>query len=892
MTDMGTTIDLVGRARLVEDIVAALDESGGFGVMIVGAAGMGKTAVARSVLKRLNWTAPVLRITGGPSLRSIPFGALAPYLHTLSVADAGSPVAVLRAVLGHLTGESTGRTQHPPLLVIDDAHELDSSSSALLAQLVSARRAKVLVMSRDVTTAPVEFRSLGADGLLARFDLAPLDPDAVSALSSQLLGGPVLTGTAHTLALTTGGNPLFLRALLEQGPGEGYLGRHDGVWRQVTERPMLSPRLRDLVRSQLRLRSAADLEALETVALAEPIALDTVVRCVDADALNRLRDDRLIAVGPGPGAPVSVEHPLHGEVLRSQVPAARSTAIRRKVLAATEPGSQSLEGFLRMVVWGLDCGVPPDDRELLEAATVANGLRDSDVALRTARAVSAPGLRGRALIEIARVHARRGDLAYAREVVDDALRRCTDLRLAKDATLLSQELKLSSLASYEDLREDVDRWRSLIARVELQEGARLPAEEVARAQLGCRILECRVLVLQGRFAGIEDELRDLIAGSRGTPEAHVGAMIVLAELLGNMGRPVDASAFSAAALDSIDAAGAALLGYREFAAAQHVLALCGRGQEAEAKAVLQAYSRVQPCSIVYLAGWSDVIDGHTALREGRNREARSRFLLALQALRGSDATHVTTLLTGLAAYACALAGDTAGAAALVDAFEGTPEQGSRAMTVGGRIFVTATAALLGDVPGATAELVSIAAEAEAAQMKQWAVTALRLSLLLGNTDSVGPLTDVLQDFQGACTTGLLDFAVAAGTKDADAMVAAATAGGAHGDVAFEYAGLSVALQLAGEQGSSRSARAIQRRLVTLGKRWEGPVPPALVSASAAETTSRLTPTERTIVALVNEGYSNREIADAKNVSVRTVEGHLYRIFAKLGVNRREDLRES
>ncbi|BBE22132.1 hypothetical protein MN0502_10150 [Arthrobacter sp. MN05-02] len=456
----GSSIDLVGRGRLVEDIAAALDEPSGFGVMIVGAAGVGKTAVARAVLERLNWTAQVLRTTGGSSLRSIPFGALAPYLHTLSVADAGSPVAVLRAVLGHLTRGSTGRTQHPPLLVVDDAHELDSSSSALLAQLVSARRAKVLVMIRDITTAPVEFRSLGADGLLARFDLAPLDPDAVNALTSQLLGGPVLTGTAHALALTTGGNPMFLRALLEQGLGEGYLTQHDGVWRQVTERPMLSPRLRDLVRSQLRLRSAADLEALETVALAEPIALDAVVRCVDADALNRLRDDRLVAVGSGPGAPVSLEHPLHGEVLRSQVPAARSMAIRRKVLAATEPGSQSLEGFLRMVVWGLDCGVPPDDRELLEAAIVANGLRDSDTALRAARAVSAPGLRGSALIEIARVHARRGDLAYARDVVDDALRRCTDLRLAKAATLLSQELKLRSRASFEDLHEDVDRWRS------------------------------------------------------------------------------------------------------------------------------------------------------------------------------------------------------------------------------------------------------------------------------------------------------------------------------------------------------------------------------------------------------------------------------------------------
>ena len=124
------------------------------------------------------------------------------------------------------------------------------------------------------------------------------------------------------------------------------------------------------------------------------------------------------------------------------------------------------------------------------------------------------------------------------------------------------------------------------------------------------------------------------------------------------------------------------------------------------------------------------------------------------------------------------------------------------------------------------------------------------------------------------------------------MVSAATIAGEHGNAAFEFAGLSLALQLMGEQGATRQARSIQRRVVTLGEQREGPVPTPLASVSPAASTPRLTPTERRIVDLVREGYSNREIADAKSVSVRTVEGHLYRIFAKLGVNRREDLRDS
>ena len=37
------------------------------------------------------------------------------------------------------------------------------------------------------------------------------------------------------------------------------------------------------------------------------------------------------------------------------------------------------------------------------------------------------------------------------------------------------------------------------------------------------------------------------------------------------------------------------------------------------------------------------------------------------------------------------------------------------------------------------------------------------------------------------------------------------------------------------------------------------------------------------------GLSNRQIAERLSFSVRTVEGHVYHIFAKLGIERREQL---
>jgi DNA-binding CsgD family transcriptional regulator len=53
--------------------------------------------------------------------------------------------------------------------------------------------------------------------------------------------------------------------------------------------------------------------------------------------------------------------------------------------------------------------------------------------------------------------------------------------------------------------------------------------------------------------------------------------------------------------------------------------------------------------------------------------------------------------------------------------------------------------------------------------------------------------------------------------------------------------------------------------------------------------SRLTPAERRVASLAASGRSNREIALALWISVNTVETHLRRVFAKLGVRSRRQL---
>jgi DNA-binding CsgD family transcriptional regulator len=55
------------------------------------------------------------------------------------------------------------------------------------------------------------------------------------------------------------------------------------------------------------------------------------------------------------------------------------------------------------------------------------------------------------------------------------------------------------------------------------------------------------------------------------------------------------------------------------------------------------------------------------------------------------------------------------------------------------------------------------------------------------------------------------------------------------------------------------------------------------------TPGALTPAEERVAALVAQGKSNREVAAALFLSDRTVEGHLSRVFGKLGIRHRMEL---
>jgi DNA-binding CsgD family transcriptional regulator len=94
---------------------------------------------------------------------------------------------------------------------------------------------------------------------------------------------------------------------------------------------------------------------------------------------------------------------------------------------------------------------------------------------------------------------------------------------------------------------------------------------------------------------------------------------------------------------------------------------------------------------------------------------------------------------------------------------------------------------------------------------------------------------------------------------------------------------AVAYRNAGLRGSAITAVS---RCASLAERAGGATSPAIV---AARVDFGLTAREREIALLVGKGLSTKQIAATTSLSVRTVEGHLYRASVKLGATGRSDV---
>jgi tetratricopeptide (TPR) repeat protein len=139
----------------------------GSGAVLIGAAGVGKTWLARTAAERLeSQFDKVDWVTATSPAGAVPFAA---FSHLIEIGESSKTAAVLRAAR-----ETLGDRR---LLVVDDAHLLDKLSAALVYQLAVSGTATLIVTVASGGPAPDEISALLRDNLLPRIDVEPANHD-------------------------------------------------------------------------------------------------------------------------------------------------------------------------------------------------------------------------------------------------------------------------------------------------------------------------------------------------------------------------------------------------------------------------------------------------------------------------------------------------------------------------------------------------------------------------------------------------------------------------------------------------------------------------------------------------------------------------------------------
>ncbi|MEV0613518.1 LuxR C-terminal-related transcriptional regulator [Nonomuraea sp. NPDC050404] len=850
MSEQGSCWPFVGRGGPL----AAVRESlrSGAGMMIAGAAGVGKSRLAAQALTGSTGYA-VVRAQGTATSSMIPFGAFA---HVLT----GPPRSgenLLRWAARHLLARARDRGL---LVSVDDAHRLDPASAALAHYLAESGQARLLVTVRSGEPQPEPVIALWKDELLRRIELPPLTVAEVGQVLAGALGGEVAAETVRHLAGVSEGNVLYLREVVHAGRASGCLTERDGVWRWRGELSVTT-RLRELVGDRIGHLDQAEREVLELVAFGEPLGADLLAALTSPQAVERVESRGLVVTaGEGRRDELRLGHPLYGEVVRGDCGTLRGRRRLRTLAEALEAtGLRRREDELRAAVWRLDSGSVTDPAMLTSAAKLAWGRQDPRLAARLARAAIDAGAGVAAVAVLGEVLMVLGDAGSAvtelRRAAGDAV---TESERAQHAYSLGVNLAWAGA--------DAEACHVLDEAVAtLTDPAWRQEAHVYRAVTDC---------FAGRLSGAARALAMARACEPGTERGLVHGASLEAWVAAYSGRTEQALALAERTMTTVG-------DWRE--EAPHALptfldALCaaqaysGRLTEAARTAEL---GMELPAAELSVAGFGAY----------RAMVARLRGD-AVQAVRWCR-EDMARLPAG-EPYLGRVVAEHAHALALLGRLEEAGESLAEAESLAGRwaftrqhvlhaaVWVAATGGDLGEA----VRLCLLAAEhAERHELRGGLMVALHDLVRLGAPDA-GRLCALAGQMEGPLVALLARHAGALG----DPEELRAVAGEFERLGMLLYAAEATAQEAAAYRDAGRGslARGAGTRACVLAKLCPGLSTPALVELVTPE----LTPRQREILQLAAAGLTNREIADRLALSRRTAANHLQAAYDKLGVNDR------
>jgi DNA-binding CsgD family transcriptional regulator len=383
---------LTGRDSELGIIRRALSAVGSHsGVVIAGAAGVGKTWLAHEGLRRAAAAGERTKwIVGTDSAQALPLGA---FIGSLGDAMSDPLTDVRRVINSFVVQQRRGRV----VVGVDDAHLLDGLSALVVHQLAQSGGVRLVVTVRTGSDEPDAVTALWKDGLLERLDLQPLSAAATRGVIESTLDGPIDARCARRFQTLTGGNALFLRQLLADQVAAGQMRKSAGVWMWDGD-VAVSASLSDTLCRQMGRLSPGMATVVDTLSQCEPLPVEVLCDLALRSDLAAAERMGLVSIErTGAGLTARLAHPLFGELRRASAGELYLSGIRGRLATRLgQDGDADMQATVRRALLRLESDLDPDPGLYLESARHAMTLLDLDLADRFATAAAHAGAPGAA----------------------------------------------------------------------------------------------------------------------------------------------------------------------------------------------------------------------------------------------------------------------------------------------------------------------------------------------------------------------------------------------------------------------------------------------------------------------------------------------------------------
>ena len=868
------TWPFTGRAEELGLAGAALRERASCGVVVSGAAGVGKTRLARELLAAGDGAGSASAwVQGTRAAASVPLGAFAALVP--AGAGAGDRLHLFQLCADALRERAAaGRV----LLGVDDAHLLDPASAALVLHVATSTPVRVVVTVRAGEPCPDSIVALWKDAGALRLELRQLSDDQIAALVTAALGGEVEPAVLRWVFTASEGNALYLHELVTGALAAAALAQVDGRW-QLRSRPRASPALADLILARLQGLTADELEMVQLLALGEPLELDAVTRVNGTAALLRLEERGLATVvlgrAPGASGEARLSHPLYGEVVQGATPSLQAAELRVRLAEAVRAGGMPRPGdALRVAIWLDEAGAAIDPPLLLAAARQANAASDPDLAERLAgRAGAAGGVEG-ALV-LARAHALRRRFLAAEDLLAGLEGELVAPGPAADylseRALLVLHLGLGRFADACRLLAQARDWF---------------ADPVWHRQVDAIELEIRATNTGGGAVGVIEAAERVLQRDSLLPQVRLRASVAYAFSLHQVGRTADALAVAQRLRPAIPLRDDDDV--RAFVPWPLVCLDSGYDWDAAEAWLGEAERATRRGDHPLTRGQVLSFQAGFALWRGRPVTAARLMREAIPSLMRRDPMRRLPLAWLYLVTSTAMHGDPGAARETEAQYRASVAEAAVPYLEHQEVLARAALAMAeGRTSDAARTLIAAATSQQIpADRAHLLYQALRAD---AEPKIVAP---ALRAAAASCDAPLIGAfarqASALADGDGAALADAAAALGQIGGwlwAAEAAAQAAVAHTRSGRGDSARRALALSGHFQDRCEDVRSPIL-AAVELAPAELTRR----EREIVQLASQGATNAEIAERLVLSVRTVESYLYRAMSKLGVSSRHELR--